>query len=76
MREHPSPTAPRPTGNGFQSETLPARGQELILAIQDTTTVNYNGLTATEGLDDLGGGGQGTKGILVHAGLAIRWDCS
>ena len=47
------------------------RGEALVLAIQDTTALNYTGLEATEGLADLGGGGKGGKGILAHAGLAV-----
>ncbi|MYI82968.1 MAG: IS4 family transposase [Chloroflexi bacterium] len=48
------------------------REQEVVLAIQDTTTLNYNGLQATGELDSLGGGGRGTRGLLVHAGMAVN----
>ena len=47
------------------------RGEAVVLAMQDTTALNYTGLEATEGLADLGGGGKGSKGILAHAGLAV-----
>ena len=47
------------------------RGEALVLAIQDTSALNYTGLEATAGLADLGGGGKGSKGILTHAGLAV-----
>lgn len=43
----------------------------VILALQDTTTLNYNGHRRTTGLVSLGGGGSGTKGLLAHVGLAI-----
>ncbi len=33
------------------------RTERLVLAVQDTTTLNYDGLSGTSGLDDLGGGG-------------------
>ena len=46
--------------------------EELILAIQDTTTLNYDGLVATEGLVGLGGGGKGTRGLVAHVGLAVN----
>ena len=46
--------------------------ERLVLAIQDTTTLNYDGLAATSGLDDLGGGGKGSKGILAHVGMAVN----
>ena len=48
------------------------RQERLVLAIQDTTTVNYDTLSATGGLDDLGGGGKGTAGVLAHCGMAIN----
>ena len=47
------------------------RGEAVVLAMQDTTALNYTGLEATEGLADIGGGGKGSKGILAHAGLAV-----
>ena len=46
------------------------RGEAVVLAMQDTTALNYTGLEATEGLADLGGGGK-VKGILAHAGLVV-----
>ena len=46
--------------------------EELVLAIQDTTTLNYDGLEATEGLVGLGGGGKGTRGLVAHVGLAVN----
>ncbi len=47
------------------------RAQRRILAIQDTTFLNYNGLKATEGLVDIGGGGSGTPGMAAHVGVAF-----
>ena len=47
------------------------RRERVVLAVQDTTMLNYNGLEATSGLVPLGGGGSGTKGIAAHFGLAI-----
>ena len=47
------------------------RREAVVLAIQDTTALNYSGLKATAGLADLGGGGKGSVGILAHAGLAV-----
>ena len=44
----------------------------LILAIQDTTTLNYGGLATTECLVGLGGGGKGTRGLVAHVGLAVN----
>ena len=50
------------------------RREPVILAIQDTTTLNYNGLGSAEGLADLGGGGSGTKGLAAHFCLAASED--
>ncbi len=41
-------------------------------AVQDTTTPDHDGLSATRGLDAPGGGGRGTSGILVHVGIAVN----
>ncbi len=48
------------------------RAERLVLAVQDTTTLNYDGLSGTSGLDDLAGGGKGTSGILAHVGMAVN----
>ena len=50
------------------------RREPVVLAIQDTTTLNYNGLGSAEGLADLGGGGSGTKGLAAHFCLAAGED--
>ncbi len=55
----------------FEATADRCRTEPLVLAIQDTTALNYSGLEATEGLAGLGGGGKGSKGILAHAGLAV-----
>ncbi len=47
------------------------RAEPVVLAIQDTTALNYTGLEATKGLAGIGGGGKGSVGILAHAGLAV-----
>jgi len=56
----------------YESTVDRCREQELVLAIQDATTVNCHGLKAAEGLDNLGGGGKGTRGLLLHAGMAVN----
>ncbi len=47
------------------------RGEALVLAIQDTSFLDYGGLDATEGLIDIGGGGSGALGLGAHAGVAF-----
>ena len=56
----------------FEQTVERCRAEQFVLAVQDTTTLNYNGLSATSGLDSLGGGGQGTAGILAHFGIALN----
>ena len=45
--------------------------ESVVLAIQDTTTLNYHGLSETEGLAGIGGRGKGASGILAHFGIAV-----
>ena len=45
--------------------------EQVVLAIQDTTTLNYDGLAATTGRVGIGGRGTGAQGLLAHVGLAV-----
>ena len=56
----------------FEATVERCRAERLILAIQDTTTLNHDGLVATEGLDTLGGAGKGANGILAHVGMTVN----
>ena len=58
----------------FEATADRCRTASIVLAIQDTTTLNYTGLKATTGLDEIGGGGKGSVGILAHAGLAVTTE--
>ena len=55
----------------FEATADRCRSEPVVLAVQDTTALNYSGLKATEGLAEIGGGGSGSTGILAHAGLAV-----
>ncbi len=46
--------------------------ERVVLAVQDTTALNYGGLAKTEGLVPLGDGGSGSDGLVAHFGLAAR----
>ncbi len=48
------------------------RLEPVVLALQDTTVLNYAGLTATAGLVNIGGSGQGVPGVKAHVGLAVN----
>ena len=56
----------------FEQTVERCRAERLVLAVQDTTTLNYDGLSSTSGLDELGGGGKGSAGILAHFGVAVN----
>ena len=45
--------------------------ESVVLAVQDTTTVNYDGHNGTQGLVGLGGGGKGVLGLVAHFGLPL-----
>ena len=56
----------------FEQTVERCRAERLVLAVQDTTTLNYDGLSSTSGLDELAGGGKGSAGILAHFGVAVN----
>ena len=56
----------------FEATAERCRLEKLVLAVQVATTLNCDGLEATSGLDDLGGGGKGVDGILAHCSVAIN----
>ena len=58
-----------------QSTVERCRLEPLVLAVQDTTMLNYAGLAATKGLSSLGGGGAGVQGLPVHLTLAVTPAC-
>ena len=55
----------------IQSTVDRCRLEPVVLAVQDTTMLNYSGLAASKGLSTLGGGGAGVKGLPVHLTLAV-----
>ena len=52
-------------------ERLAQRRGEVILAAQDTTSVNYSELVATRGLGPIGTTVDGAQGLHLHSTLAI-----
>ncbi len=55
----------------FEQTVERCRAERLVPVVQGTTALNYDGLSATSGLDDIGGG-NGASGILVHVGVAVN----
>ncbi len=49
------------------------RGHELVLVVEDTTDLNYEGHGHTEGLGDIGGR-FATKGLNIHTAMALTTD--
>ncbi|MCY4611398.1 MAG: IS4 family transposase, partial [Gammaproteobacteria bacterium] len=47
------------------------REEAVVLALQDTTMLNYHGLAATEDLVSIAGRGSGARGLPAHVGLAV-----
>jgi len=43
----------------------------IVLAVQDTTSLNFSGLQLTEGLGRIGSDNNGAKGVLVHTTYAL-----
>ena len=58
------------TGTHYERSVQRCDKEPVVLAIQDTTAIDYSGLEATEGLANIGGGGKGSSGLLAHVGLA------
>ena len=57
----------------FESTLKRAASEKIVLAIQDTTTVNYTTHPATEGLGPIGSvGARDTLGLQVHSTLAFN----
>ncbi len=48
------------------------RLEPVVLALQDTTALNYASRPATAGLVNIGGGGSGVQGLKAHVGLAVN----
>lgn len=47
------------------------RQQPVVLAVQDTTTLNYSAPTITEGLGPIGARADGAQGLIVHDTMAF-----
>ena len=46
--------------------------EAVVLAVQDTSTVNYSGLKETEGLGPIGTTAEGAQGFILHSTLAFN----
>ena len=49
-------------------------GEKIVLAIQDTTTLNYSAHPATENLGPIGSSPDGITGLILHGTLAVNTE--
>ncbi len=56
----------------FEQTVERCGAERLVLAVRDTTTLNYDDPSQTSGLDDLGGCGRGTPVTLARFGVAVN----
>ena len=50
------------------------RHHDVVLAVQDTTTLNYSAPTITEGLGPIGSRADGAQGLIVHDTMAFSTE--
>jgi hypothetical protein len=55
----------------YTATTGRCRGEALVLAVQDTTTLNYAAHACTEALGPIGTRPEGAQGLIVHDTLAL-----
>ena len=55
----------------YEATTRRIAREPVVLAVQDTTSLNYSAHTATEGLGPIGSPQQGPQGIMMHDTLAF-----
>jgi len=70
--EHPHVTLPALLESHYESTARRVAAESLVLAVQDTTSLNYSTHPATELLGPIGSQVDGPIGILVHSTLAFN----
>jgi hypothetical protein len=56
----------------IESTTRRIAGEKVVLALQDTTTINYSTHPATENLGPIGSSPTGIIGLIMHGSLAVN----
>lgn len=69
--EHPDTTMDRLLEPHVESTCERLRDQDIVLAVQDTTSLNYSAHPATEDLGPIGSQLEGPIGLLVHDTMAF-----
>ncbi len=61
-------------GSHAQAAAGRCRQHDVVLAVQDTTTLNYSAPTITEGLGPIGSRSNGAQGLIVHDTMAFSTE--
>lgn len=72
--EHPDTTMDRLLEPHFESTCERIRDQKIVLAVQDTTSLNYSAHPATEDLGPIGSQLEGPIGLMVHDTMAFTTE--
>src|SRR5439155_1714932 len=70
--DHPRATMPALLQTHYQATAGRVRQESVVLAVQDTTSLNYSAHPATEMLGLIGTKVDGPLGMLVHSTLAFN----
>lgn len=69
---NPKVTMNRLLASHYQATASRCHGESVVLAVQDTTTLNYAAHPQTEGLGPIGTRADGAHGLIVHDTLAVN----
>jgi len=70
---HPGVTMDRILASHYQATAARCRAESVVLAVQDTTTLNYSAHPLTEaGFGPIGSRADGAHGLIVHDTLALN----
>jgi len=68
---HPRLTMDAILASHYQATAARCRSEAVVLAVQDTSTLNYSAHPLTEGLGPIGARADGAQGLIVHDTLAL-----
>ena len=69
--DHDDTTLPTLLQPHLRATEARVRGESIVLAVQDTTSLNYTAHPATAGLGPIGSTPQGPQGLHLHSTLAV-----
>ena len=71
---NPKATMQRLIRSHAQASAGRCRDHDVVLAVQDTTTLNYSAPTITEGLGPIGSRANGAQGLIIHDTMAFSTE--